>query len=438
VEKIAPQHRILEFGKFRLQLDALLLMCGTDRVEIAPKALQILAVLARNAGCVVSKDDLLDVVWPDTVVEEGNLAVHISALRKALDSHANGNECIQTVPKRGYIFTAAVSELQSDFPPAGRLSSTEQLHCIAAHYLRQRTILGCRRAIHLFTEQLRKFPNDCRAQIGLADALYLGYELGLVPIATAMWEAFGLLDSAAKIDPLSSDNSMIRAKFKESCDWQWNEAEHGYSRAIDLTPSYGMAHALYGRHLARRGEFAHAAKHFQTALALDPLSPEIRKFQADSLWLARDFKGALAATEEALQMHPDSWLVQLPMARTHLAFGNYSKCLPYYRRAILHNPGHKLTILAEVAYAHACAGMPAKAISVLARIQKTRVKGQYVSPVAIARVHSALGNKNQSLELLEEACAQKDMFVSWLKEDSRIDPLRPIGRFQSLLTRIGM
>src|SRR5215475_15825129 len=87
---------VLQFGDFQFDPLAPLLTRGARVVEIPPKALQVLAVLVQNAGRVVSKDDLLNVVWPDVVVEEGNLAVHVCALRKTLGPY------IETIPKRGY------------------------------------------------------------------------------------------------------------------------------------------------------------------------------------------------------------------------------------------------------------------------------------------------------------------------------------------------
>ena len=99
---------ILQFGSFQFDAEALLLTRGSRSLELSPKALQVLAVLVRNAGRVVSKDDLLNIVWPDAIVEEGNLAVHIFALRRALGADAAAAEYIETVPKRGYRFAAPV------------------------------------------------------------------------------------------------------------------------------------------------------------------------------------------------------------------------------------------------------------------------------------------------------------------------------------------
>jgi DNA-binding winged helix-turn-helix (wHTH) protein len=87
-----------------LRFDAarLTLARGSTLIDLAPKALAILSVLVANAGKVVLKDDLLNLLWPNAVVEEGNLTVHISSLRKALAKFGDGTCQIQTVPKRGY------------------------------------------------------------------------------------------------------------------------------------------------------------------------------------------------------------------------------------------------------------------------------------------------------------------------------------------------
>ena len=99
----------IEFGEFQFQPGTPLLMRHSRAVDVAPKALALLAALLRSAGQVVGKEELLDMVWPNEAVEESNLAVHISALRKVLGKNGEGAEYIETIPKRGYRFAAAVT-----------------------------------------------------------------------------------------------------------------------------------------------------------------------------------------------------------------------------------------------------------------------------------------------------------------------------------------
>ena len=77
-------------------------------VSLGSRARAVLGVLVERAGDLVSKDEIMRAVWPGTVVEEANLAMQISALRRALDSDRGGNGCILTIPGRGYRFLPKV------------------------------------------------------------------------------------------------------------------------------------------------------------------------------------------------------------------------------------------------------------------------------------------------------------------------------------------
>src|SRR5262245_6461243 len=95
-------HNVLTFGPFRLDLGRRELQQDDVRVRLGGRAVDILCVLASAKGEVVSKDELMRRVWPDLVVEENNLQVHISALRKAIDGDKSGQSYLVTVPGRGY------------------------------------------------------------------------------------------------------------------------------------------------------------------------------------------------------------------------------------------------------------------------------------------------------------------------------------------------
>ena len=105
---------LYEFGPFRLDASApLLLRCG-DIVPLPPKALDVLVVLVDKRGTLVSRGELVSAVWPDTFVEESNLGHHISLLRKTLGNVDNGQPYIETISKRGYRFTGPVRQAAAD------------------------------------------------------------------------------------------------------------------------------------------------------------------------------------------------------------------------------------------------------------------------------------------------------------------------------------
>jgi eukaryotic-like serine/threonine-protein kinase len=112
-----------EFGPFRLDPAERLLSRGGQPVALTPKAFDLLAYLVERAGRLVEKRDLMAALWPDTVVEEANLAYTVSAVRKVLGDGQEGEQYIQTVPTRGYRFVAAVDARTRDqtAPAASRL-----------------------------------------------------------------------------------------------------------------------------------------------------------------------------------------------------------------------------------------------------------------------------------------------------------------------------
>lgn len=97
------------FGPYVLIRDERLLLRDGEPVALTPKALETLAVLVEHAGHVVRKEDLLQRVWPDVIVEDATLAQNISTIRKTLGLRADGGPYVETVPKLGYRFAAPVT-----------------------------------------------------------------------------------------------------------------------------------------------------------------------------------------------------------------------------------------------------------------------------------------------------------------------------------------
>ncbi len=104
----AKTRQLYEFGPFRVDANKELLLREDETVPIPPKAFQILLVLIRNHKEVVTKDDLMKTIWPDTFVEEANLSRNIFLLRKALGESPQDHQYIVTVPGRGYRFAEDV------------------------------------------------------------------------------------------------------------------------------------------------------------------------------------------------------------------------------------------------------------------------------------------------------------------------------------------
>ena len=184
-----------EFGPFRLEVGERLLFRGSERISLPPKVLDTLFVLIENRGRLLEKGVLLDAVWPDTFVEESSLAQNISLLRKALGDN-NGVPYIETLPKRGYRFTAGVREVFNAYenlndvdekPPLRRVRWRRYaaVACVALVVVTAVTYLWWKRSRSIETdlrngsiavlpfETLGAHDDTDLAGLGMADALIL-------------------------------------------------------------------------------------------------------------------------------------------------------------------------------------------------------------------------------------------------------------------------
>ena len=118
------ERRAYQFGPFQLEIRERRLSRGSEVIPLRLKVFDTLRVLVENAGRLVTKQELLDSVWPDAAVEENNLNHNVSVIRKALGEKATGQQYIETVPRAGYRFVATVEVVElSDAPLPGGLAN---------------------------------------------------------------------------------------------------------------------------------------------------------------------------------------------------------------------------------------------------------------------------------------------------------------------------
>lgn len=115
--------QLYEFGPYRVDPEKELLLREDQTVPLPPKAFQILLVLIRHNKELVTKDDLMKTIWPDTFVEEANLSRNVFLLRKALGESPQDHQYIVTVPGRGYRFAEDV-----------QLTADRELNVVAASH----------------------------------------------------------------------------------------------------------------------------------------------------------------------------------------------------------------------------------------------------------------------------------------------------------------
>lgn len=136
------ENRVYKFGPFRLDAGHLLLFRDSERVNLTPKVVETLLVLIESSGEVVSKDELMNALWPETTVEESNLSQNIYVLRKVLGSDPDGNPFIETLRRRGYRFCGEVVRADPVFRTPGeprplRIERSDNLYSVVDWQQRQ-------------------------------------------------------------------------------------------------------------------------------------------------------------------------------------------------------------------------------------------------------------------------------------------------------------
>jgi predicted ATPase/DNA-binding winged helix-turn-helix (wHTH) protein len=142
------------FGPFRLLPAQRVLMRADEAVTLGSRAREILLLLVERAGKLVKKSELRERVWPDTIVEEGTLRVHIAALRRALGDSSCGSRYVENVTGHGYRFVAPVSRFEGGQPPALETAlPAGPIHNLPASLLR---VIGREHTIATLTRRLQE------------------------------------------------------------------------------------------------------------------------------------------------------------------------------------------------------------------------------------------------------------------------------------------
>jgi DNA-binding winged helix-turn-helix (wHTH) protein/tetratricopeptide (TPR) repeat protein len=292
------------FGPFRLLLSEHLLLRGETAISLAPKTFDLLVALVSRRGQLLTRDELMQQIWPDSFVEEINLTVNISLLRKSLGEQPDGRQYIATVPKRGYRFDATVIEsagqpLEGAAPvePPAPLNPGAPLPLPAAGTPQ--------------TPSAVKWLALAALIFILAAAVWLVYRRSAGPISTQATRGADTSDTHAR-ELYSQGRQFLSRRSADAIQ----QSIQLFRQAIALDPNYAAAYAgladayilagSYGNSfLAPKTAMPKAKEAAEKALALDGNSPEAHTSLAYiKLTYDWDWKGAEAEFRQALELDP--------------------------------------------------------------------------------------------------------------------------------------
>lgn len=440
---------VYEFGPFLLDAERLLLLDRGEPVALGPKVVETLLALIEHPGDVLTKGALLDRIWPEGYVDEANLAQNVYVLRKALRERWN-LQAIETIPRRGYRFTAAVRsrdgvplaqpanamtpvarrrrplwEIAAGAalalaltggvgfallsPPRDASARTlsaggSRLYQIGRYYWNLRTPGSITKSIAYFSRVVDADPLDARGYGALAsaNAIMGDYEYGPLPPKVYFARARAYARKALAIDPRYGEAyavlGMLSSESKPGSDNQMTLAVSELQRAIALDPNSGPAHEWYGVALLQRGDFGAAYTELQKAAQLDPLSVATTAWLGNAAYLERHYDDAIAYARETLDLAPHRAEVYQTLGLAYEARGNQARAIAAFRHL-----------------AADCTRCRAQAAALLAEVYaKSNRIAEARAELAIARAHAKDVDPGD-LAIALAATGERGIALSWLR-----------------------
>jgi TolB-like protein/DNA-binding winged helix-turn-helix (wHTH) protein/Tfp pilus assembly protein PilF len=298
----------------------------------------------------------------------------------------------------------------------------------------KRSIQGFERAVECFQQAIARDPTYARAYAGLADS-YALMSNSLAPQNEFMPKARTAALKALQLDEQLAEAHTSLALIEANYDWDWQNADKEFRRAIRLDPNYATAHQWYAENLAFQGRFDEAFSEIERARQVDPLSLIIAADGGAILYFSRQYDRSIERFRATLDMEPN-------FSRAHLIIYAYTQ------------KGQFADALAEIekwrriddtpwtwaieAYVYGRSGQQEKARQALTKFEEgNRERRLDPTPILIV-VYTGTNQKDKAFNLLQKASSMHSNVLTTLKVDPIYDPLRDDPRFQELLRHVGL
>jgi DNA-binding winged helix-turn-helix (wHTH) protein/TolB-like protein/Flp pilus assembly protein TadD len=309
-----------------------------------------------------------------------------------------------------------------------------QLYLQGLYLFNKRTEEGIHKAIEYFRQAIAKDPQFALAYPSLANC-YVILSAKEGP-AKLLPEAKAAVLKALELDNNLAEAHASLAQIRWVYDLDQAAAKSELEQALRLKPNSAVAHYLYARVLADTGHFNEAHAHIKQAIELDPLSIQYRKSVPYILFLSRRNDEAIAEYRKLIVIAPEFPQAQRELGLAYEQKGLYQDAFNQLQKTyeMRENYG-KMMLRADIGHLYAVWGKRAEAHEVLAELIK-KSEQSYVSAYDIVVIYAGLGDRDQAFGWLDKAVEQHSFWLTWLKLDPRLDPLRSDSRFQDVLQRV--
>lgn len=407
---------MLRFGGFTLDVAGRLLRYGARAVALTPKEFDLLAILVRRHGRLVSKADLVEQAWSDAM-SDAAIFQAIYRLRRTLARYDRRSEYVATVPGRGYQFVATVVEEDgaTGYDVSGDAFAA---YSRAMFQFQHRTRQSFSAAIALFRRAIRLDPQFALAYVGLAHSyLCAGMEL-FADQASSRERALEACRSALKIDPQCADAYAVLSEIHAFLDADVDSAQREIEKALSIDPrSWRVRTAAFWAFLTAN-DIRRALQYVSEALAADPSSNHFTTLLGVGLYYERRFDEAHARLIDAHLFKPADAMALFYDACTLCCLGDYGGAeARLAQRASL---DRSVRVDALHVYVEAHRGNRDAALRLLQILWSQTP----LDDVAIALALTAVGRESEAADHACAAIASKQTGSYLIRLDPLFEPLR--------------
>jgi TolB-like protein/tetratricopeptide (TPR) repeat protein len=297
-------------------------------------------------------------------------------------------------------------------------------------YWNQRTREMIAQAIQHFEDALAADPHYSLAWAGVADAHAILPITSDAPSAESFPKAMTAARQAIQADDLSAEAHTALGSCKFWMEWDWKGAQTELRRAIELNPSYALAHLYYAHVLSNSGDHAAAEQEIGKAREFDPLSPHVYSISGQLFFQSGRYDDAVVNLDRALALNHKAWVAHLVLAKIDIENGRFDDAVARLQLAFELSGGNT-EALSLKGYAYAKCGLYDKAEQVVGALLEI-AKHRYVPPYNISMVFAGLGDTGSAVEWLRKAHDERDARMVFLSVDPKWRELNRDPRVRSL------
>ena len=309
-----------------------------------------------------------------------------------------------------------------------------QLYLKGRHAWNGRTPESIAQGIRFFEQAIAEDPTYALAYTGLADSHALAIDYRGAPVADGMQRAAAEARRALDLDESLAEAHTSLAWVTFIHDWNWEEADVHFRRAIELNPKYASARQWYAWLLLAMGRADEGLAQARAAVDLDPASASVRRSLGWLYYYARQPDLAIEHLNRAVAMQPDSEETHTILGFALVQRGRYAEAEAEFRESMSLSTEHVRALAALGALA-ARQGRPDEARAILDQLQ-TRARARYVSPVDFVALHLSLGEIDEAFAWLDRAYEERRGWMAYLNVEPALDGMRDDPRFRELVHRM--